>query len=733
MEPSDVAAVSKIARVHDGSRRDKRELLRRHDAAGQAGRRVMIQVLGVYADGHDPGACLLRDGEIVVAIEEERLTRVKHGIPSAQRAMWRRFNSHFGYFPWASLNYCLRAASVQLHELDAVVIGMDPVCAVDWSSILPIDPARIIFADQPAAGVHHYCHALSAFFASPFDRAAVLVVDGMGSQDDRGGESESGYYFEGRAGEYREVFKNRYVLEPFHSPQEPKRWGGLGTMYMVVSMALGFRDRVTGCDDAGKTMGLAPYGRPSPDFEAPWVRYDGFQLDFSRFLEFARSAGLWEAFLSGTEHGGILAHEGHFGQQAKDLAHKVQFEAERTMIHLAEQIKRETGAVNLCLAGGVALNSVANGILQASGLFDRVFVQPAAADNGQAIGLAYYGHVRLAKTPIKPIRHAFGGRCYSDVEIRRFLDACAIPYVELPDERAVAAKAADDLAASRILGWFQGGSELGPRALGHRSILGDPRRSEMKDIINARVKFREAFRPFAPSVLAERASEVFDLRGDSPYMLIVAPVRKEWADRVPAITHVDGTGRVQTVEREIDPLYHALISEFANRTGVPVVLNTSFNLRGMPIVESPRDALHCFLFTEMDALYIGRYRVAPLRPSELCVELAPRWDCHRSTSEKTVEIRFTPTVSHARGRVIAVPAIAGVDMAYVFERLDGTRSLAQVLEGACTATLPPERLDEVMRFLKRLLREGAIELRLGSERFAASIVPWKSTAGGPSG
>ncbi len=681
----------------------------------------MTLILGVFNHGHDPGACLLRDGEIVVAIEEERLTRVKNGIPASFRYLWPNFNALFGYFPWASVTYCLRAAGVSLHELDALVVqGLDDFCKVDWAGLLPIDPSKIIIADEPPGGVHHYSHALSAFYASPFDHAAVLVVDGIGSEDERGGESETGYLFETRGASPREVFKNRYQIEPLHAPGDPARWGGIGMMYMVVSMALGFRSRVTGFDDAGKTMGLAPFGRPNADFEAPWIRHKGFQLDFSSFLEFARSSGLWDTYVNEEKGSGMLANEGHFGQQAKDLAFKAQLETERAMVHLAEQLKRETGASNLCLAGGVALNSVANGIIQNSGLFERVFVQPAAADNGQAIGLAYYGHLKLSRAPIKPMRHAFGGRTYSDLEILGFLDSCGITYRALPDDAAVAKEAAADLAASKILGWFQGGSELGPRALGHRSILADPRRPEMKDIVNARVKFREAFRPFAPSVLAERATEVFELRGgDSPYMLIVAPVRKEWIERVPAITHVDGTGRIQTVEREVDPLYHALISEFSKLTGVPVLLNTSFNLRGMPIVETPRDTLQCFLYTEMDTLYLGRYRIEPPRPSELFPALRRRWELVVSqaqpSGEKRVEIRFSPLRRNVKPRAIPVPAIAGVDMEHVCRGMDGTRSLGVALETAGPGAAVPDRIVEVVRFIKLLLREGAIGLRFGSQ------------------
>ncbi len=681
----------------------------------------MAYVLGVYVGGHDVGACLLRDGEIVVAIEEERLTRVKHAVPADQRSHWFWYNFRWGYFPWASVTYCLETAGISLDQLDAIVVPQNDWFSVDWGGFLPIDRKKIIVADQPAGGTHHFCHALSAFHASPFEKAAVLVVDADGSaivtaDGSSASEAETGYFFENRKGNYKEIFKNRYTAEMLGSSPSDKtaadRWGGIGLMYEFVTVALGFKNRTIEIGDPGKTMGLAPYGRPNAELAESWVGRDGFHLDFSKFYEFARRSGVYEFFFTNEEQLGLLARDGQ-GQFARDLAYKVQIETEQAMVHLAEQLKRATGAANLCLAGGVALNSVTNGIIHSKKIFDRVFVQPCAADNGQAIGLAYYGHLQLSGGPIKPIRHAFGGRTYPAEGIHRLLEDCGIRYRKLPDDQALAEDAAEQLADSRILGWVQGGSELGPRALGHRSILADSRPLRMKDVVNAQVKFREGFRPFAPSVTAERANEVFELEGESPYMLIVAPVRKAWADRVLAVTHVDGSARIQTVDREVDPLYHRLISAFGERTGVPVVLNTSFNLRGMPIVESPKEALQCFLYTAMDVLYLGPYRVEQPTAAELFPALSPRWEFNASRSlsggKPLLQLRFAPMNRKVKPRTLSIPMIEGVDMEALCSKIDGKHSIALAL--GATGPEDAARTRAGLNFVKKLLRDGALRLR----------------------
>jgi carbamoyltransferase len=672
----------------------------------------VTNILGVYT-GHDQSVCLLKDGEIAFLIEEERLTRVKHGLPKAVRNLWADFNGAFGYFPWASVAYCLDAAGLGIDELDAIVLPEDAV-GTAMASLIPIkDKRKILVSNEPAGGEHHYRHALSAFLASPFERAAVLVVDGDGSIDKNAYEAETGYFFKDRKPRHREVFKNRYPVGGMPSGLR----GGLGWTYDYVSAVLGFvNTKIAYLSEPGKTMGLAPYGRANPALGS-WIARDGWKLDFQAFHEWLVTSGLANLVSFESREKALVQNENAIAQDARDLAWKVQAELEAVMVHFAERLQADTGAKDLCLAGGVALNSVANGLIVKRGIFERVFVQPAAADNGQAIGLAYWGHGKVAeKTPILPIRHAFGGKPYPADEVRALLKASGLPFSELPDDAALAKDAASELLASKIVGWFQGGSEYGPRALGHRSILADPRAPGMKDHLNARVKFREPFRPFAPSALRERAAEVFDLKGESPYMLIVADVREEWRARVPAITHVDGTARVQTVDREVDPLYHALISAFAASAGVPLVLNTSFNLRGMPVVETPRDALQCFLYTEMDALYLGRFKVGRPDAARLVPVVAPGWrfvvENEIGWGGTALRVRYESGSGDKKKTVPVrpLPALVGLGTA-----LDGKRTLKDALTAVNGGVSPDaDALAASVVFVQGLLRAGALKLRLGS-------------------
>jgi carbamoyltransferase len=672
----------------------------------------MTTVLGVYL-AHDLSACLLRDGEIVCHIEEERLTRVKHGTPVSVRGLWKTFHGKFGYFPWASVRHCLEAAGIGLEEVDVIALP-EGATSRAAASLLPVrGDQKIYYSEEPAGGVHHYRHALSTFFGSSFESAAVLVTDGDGSFNADGHEAESGYHFHGRDGRYTDVFKNRYKLTPLADGTAVM--GGLGWTYENVSAILGFVDTHFGdMADPGKTMGLAPYGRPGALPEPAWIRSDGFRLDFSRFFAWLESSGLSRLIKFDDRSRALIQNERDVPQYAADLAWRVLHELERAVLELAGRLHDATGERNLCLAGGVALNSVANGLIVARGPFEQVFIQPAAADNGQAIGIAYQAHLALGGgRTIAPIRHAFGGRAYGDEEIRALLDDCELDHEELPGDEALAQSAAARLDAGAIVGWFQGGSEYGPRALGHRSILADPRPAAMKNRLNYRVKFREPFRPFAPSVLAERASEVFELRGPAPYMLVVAPVREAWRARVPAITHVDGTARVQTVDRAVDPRYHALISAFAARTGVPLVLNTSFNLRGMPIVETPRDALQCFLYTEMDVLYLGRFEVVMPPAGKLCPALAKGWtvrvDQTHAGARTTTRARFW---NEAERKEVALPDDPRVWK--MCSTLDGRRTLREAVawsgqEGA-EGSEDRRRAEELVR---RALRAGALALKLG--------------------
>jgi carbamoyltransferase len=667
----------------------------------------MTNVLGVFT-GHDQSACLLRDGEIAVLIEEERLTRVKHGLPRSVRGLWPQFNGRFGYFPWASVAYCLDSAGLALDELDAIVLPEDG----DGAPLIPIkDRRKILVHDDPPGAEHHYRHALSAFFASPFERAAVLVIDGDGSVNAQGYEAETGYFFKDRKGKHKEVFKNRY---PSGGLAHGLR-AGLGWTYDYVSAVLGFvNTRIAYLSEPGKTMGLAPYGRATPELAEPWIGKTGTKLDFARFHEWLVRTGLARLVSFESRDKALVQNEEAIPQLAKDLAWKVQHELEEAVLHLATELHRETGAKDLCLAGGVALNSVANGLLVARGPFERVFVQPAAADNGQAIGLAYWGHQKLSPKPLVAIKHAFGGRAYPADEVRALLRATGLPVKELKDDEALVKEAAADLAASRFVGWFQGGSEYGPRALGHRSILADPRGPGVKDHLNARVKFREPFRPFAPSVLKEKVSEVFDLSAESPYMLLVAPVKDEWKAKVPAITHVDGTARIQTVDREVDPLYHGLIAAFAAVANVPLVLNTSFNLRGMPVVETPKDALQCFLATEMDALYLGRFKVTRPEPARWSPSAAPGWklviENELSWGGQTVSARYESSDGQKKVPLAQHPVLVALCAA-----LDGKRSFAEALQGALEGQRPDaETLTVATRFVQNLVRAGALRIKVGS-------------------
>ena len=683
-----------------------------------------MNVIGVHTSpGHDMGACLLQDGIVRCVIEEERLSLVKHALPNDAVNLWPQYNGCFGYFPWASFAYCLDEAKLSIDDLDAVVVPAFSGPA--FAQIVPIrDKRKILIADEPKGAQHHFMHALSAFFASDFEQAAVLVVDGDGSMiPGEGYEAESGYAFDDRSGAYRTIFKNRYL--------ERGIGGGIGWMYDVVSAALGFvNTRIGYLADPGKTMGLAPYGRSREGLSAPWIRVDGFRLDLSGFNDWARGSGIDKIARYEDRSRALIQDESHIPDYAMDLAFKAQAELERAMLALSVELHRSTGKKNLCLAGGVALNSVANGLISAQGPFERLFVQPAAGDGGQSIGLAYYGHLKLrSDARIKPIAHAFAGRLYDENEVESMLRAAGLGYRKLDDEQSLADDAAEALASGQIVGWFQGGSEYGPRALGHRSILADPRPTTMKDHLNRRVKFRELFRPFAPSVLAERAHEVFDLRQDSPYMLLVAPVRAEWRDRVPAITHIDGTARVQTVDPNVDNLYARLIEAFHTRTGIPLVLNTSFNLRGMPIVESPRDALRAFLFTDMDRLYLGRLDVKRPDPLSLTPALSPEWTLNLGIAadwrQREMVSRGAFVLDGGKRSVTLsdLPRLDGADIPaqdevnvvgrFVFA-LDGETSIADALKATVSEEVNQSLARSADLLVQALLRHGILRLRIGS-------------------
>jgi len=558
-------------------------------------------VLGVNLS-HDRSACLLRDGEVVVAVEEERLDRIKHSEGFMIAGHFERLTK---VIPMKAITYCLDAAGVGIDELD-LVVGNRPLRdgAVErLRRELPIrDKTKIRSLPLPS---HHLAHAYCGYFTSPFEDAAVLVVDGVGSRIPGSGRIEKHTIFSAEGTTLTRVVSATYAADASDV--------GLGLFYEFFTAKLGFVTRwghpnwgMYGCGgytEAGKTMGLAPYGRPRPDWgtllhlDGDDVRVDVATLEKAYAEWYAAEGNGYDP----------AAPESWNCQFAMDVARKAQDELETAMLHLARRAREVTGRSRLCLTGGVALNSVANQRIAAEGIFDDVFVAPPAGDAGIAIGCAAYGYHELLRGGRRRYLASAGvGRVYSDDTVRAALDAVA-DRVEFRE--AGLDEVADLLAEHRVVGWVQGGSEIGPRALGQRSILADPRHPAMRDYLNIVVKHREPFRPYAPSVLAEHADEWFDMVVDSPFMLFVPKVREDRQTRVPAITHVDGTARVQTVKAEVNPRYHALISAFHERTGVPLVLNTSFNDAGEPIVETPADAVRTFLNTELDYLYIGPYLV----------------------------------------------------------------------------------------------------------------------------
>jgi carbamoyltransferase len=560
-----------------------------------------IYVLGINAYDHDVSACLLRDGVIAFAGMKERITRKKHDS---------------GYFHEV-VEYCLKAEGITLDDVDLVirncyVLPVDDLeqrmRGVDVPEIMT-DKERLLAEKSPlvrknsskiTSVSHHLAHAHSAFAASPFDEGVVMVVDGVGNYrsdviedfpmadvNPLARESESYYRFQGSKIEtLRKVW-----LDPVRGflSDEFFYMLGLGALYSRVSSYM-FAD----WNKCGEVMGLAPYGKP--DAIAPLMELRNGELAFRDWnIELDKPWLMereqnWEASTS--------------MQHWKDLSWRIQKDAEEVLIGRAKWLRETTGAKNLCIAGGVALNCVANGRIVREAGFENVWIQPAAGDDGIAIGCAYYGYLQVLKQPRSFVmNHAYLGVEYKDDDVG---NAAKKNRVRLQATSRVSpnicAEAAKLLSEGNVFGWFQGRAEFGPRALGNRSILADPRTPEMKEKLNKVVKHRQAFRPFAPIVLAERAHEIFEGDYESPFMLLAHQVRPEWRDKIPAVVHVDGTARIQTVRREHNERLYRLLEEFDAITGVPVLVNTSFNVKGEPIVETPADAINCFLGTGMDYL-----------------------------------------------------------------------------------------------------------------------------------
>lgn len=558
-------------------------------------------ILGISCYYHDSGAALVRDGQLIAAAEEERFNRKKHDSD----------------FPKCAIAYCLKEAGVTIDQVDHIGFYEKPLVKFNrilesilatwprsyqaWLKAVPLwlthrlnigkDIQDKLGCDKEILYCqHHLSHAASAFLVSPFEEAAILTADGVG-------EWTTTAWGVGRGTRMEMIKELRFP----HS---------VGLLFSAITAYLGFRVN----DAEWKVMGLAPYGRPTyvdQFHEIVDIRDDGsIRLNLDYFAHpYSTTATIndrWADLFGQPQN----KSESQLTDFHRDIAHSGQKVVEEIMVKMAAHVHRETGMKNICLAGGVGLNCVANWrILKESG-FSDIFIQPAAGDSGGALGTAFYiyntvlGHPRTFR-----MEHACWGPQYSDAEIQEALRQVEATFEAVPHEKQLIDKTARMIAEGKVVAWFQGRLEFGPRALGSRSLLADARDPKMKDIINAKVKFREAFRPFAPAVLKERAHEYFDMPPgmEAPYMLLVPKVLADKHAVIPAVTHQDGTGRVQTVTEEQNGRYYRLIKRFGEITGVPVVINTSFNVRGEPIVCSPRDAYHTFVNTGIDVLVMGDY------------------------------------------------------------------------------------------------------------------------------
>jgi carbamoyltransferase len=567
-------------------------------------------ILGLSAYYHDSAAALLQDGEIVAAAQEERFTR-------------KRFDSSF---PAKSIRFCLEKAKIQIEDVSFVIFYEKPFDKMErllhtylayapkgfrsfekamplWlkeklflKTILKRELARVHGRKAKAIppllfSEHHEAHAASAFFPSPYEKAAVLCLDGVGEWP-----TTSGW------------LGTENKLEPLWEINFPH---SLGLLYSAFTYYTGFK--VNSAEY--KVMGLAPYGQPKyVDLIRSHlvdIKNDGsFRLNMDYF-DYPAGLKMTNDKFNRLFDGPPRKPESAVGQKEKDLAASIQAVTEEIMLKLACSLYGETGAENLCLAGGVALNCVANGRLLREGPFKNIWVQPASGDTGGALGAAYCGWFHHLKQPRKAepfdsMKGALLGNEQSDDEIRRFLDMQGAKYFRANSYPELESEAAKLLENKNVIGWFQGQMEFGPRSLGARSILADPRDPTMQSIVNLKIKKRESFRPFAPAILEDDASDYFELDVPSPYMLFVAKVR-ESKRNLPAVTHVDYSARVQTVNEKINPLFYGLLREFKKRTGCPVLLNTSFNVRGEPIVCTVEHAYNCFMTTDLDALVVGHY------------------------------------------------------------------------------------------------------------------------------
>jgi carbamoyltransferase len=587
---------------------------------------MSIQILGISAYYHDSAAALLVDGRIIAAVQEERFSRKKHDAR----------------FPASAISFCLTEAGIELADVDHIVFYDKPLLKFErlletylsyaprgfrsFVAAMPIwlkdklflkktlrselaDLSGLKESELPSLLFceHHESHAASAFYPSPFDRAAVLCMDGVGEW-----ATTSVWLGE------KNTLQPQWQIDFPHS---------LGLLYSAFTYYTGFRVN----SGEYKLMGLAPYGEPKyADLildNLLDLKEDGtFRLDMSYF-NYATGLTMTSKKFHALFEGAPRKPESELTQKEMDIARSIQHVTEEVVLRLSNTLHKEMDTDYLCLAGGVALNCVANGRIIREGPFKDVWIQPAAGDAGGALGAAFsiwHAYLQNPRTPngdSDSMRGTFLGCHYENEEIESFLQSVNAPYVRLDDE-SLLSKLAGFLEDGEIIGWFNGRMDFGPRALGARSIIGDPRNPKMQSVMNLKIKYRESFRPFAPAVKAECVSDWFEMEKSSPYMLVVAPVQKAKCrsmtqdeahltgikrlkiprSEIPAVTHVDYSARVQTVHSDTNPRFHELISQFENRTGCPIVVNTSFNVRGEPIVCTPEDAYRCFMRTEMDYL-----------------------------------------------------------------------------------------------------------------------------------
>ncbi len=582
-----------------------------------------ISILGISAFYHDSAACLVQDGRIVAAAQEERFTRKKHDAA----------------FPRNAVDFCLKAGGITIKEVDYVAFYEKPFVKFDrilhsylayapvgLKSFLKAIPLwireRIWMKDLIQTELnyegkilfpeHHESHAASAFFPSPYPEAAILTVDGVGEWTTTSFGVGRGNHIE--------------LLGELHFPHS------LGLLYSAFTYFTGFRVN----SGEYKLMGLAPYGEPryvdTILKELIDLKEDGsFRLNM-KYFNYGVGLTMTNERFNQLFGGPPRKPESKLTQRDMDLARSIQEVTEEIMFRIARHVRQETGMKHLVLAGGVALNCVANGRILREGVFDAIWIQPAAGDAGGALGAAllawhqYLDKPRQADGTRDTQRGSYLGPSFSRDEIREYLKRENIPFRELDDE-AIPETIADLIKAEKVIGWFQGPMEFGPRALGGRSIIGDAQSPKMQEVMNLKIKFRESFRPFAPSVLRERVSEYFELEGESPYMLLVAPgaksQRREMTKEeqklfgleklltirstIPAVTHVDYSARIQTVTEVDHPVYYRTIKKFGEKYGCPVIINTSFNVRGEPIVCTPEHAYLCFMRTNMDYLIVGNF------------------------------------------------------------------------------------------------------------------------------